>query len=402
MQISELYCFFFRISEPTCAIDGKIYHKLEPFNCGLRGCAECVCLKHKIRCDLTRCQNVSEHQLETVTISSNEAEQIANQSIPTLPQPDLFGDPISDYKEFTKNLYKKYTAELHNITDYSLIKDQITEIMVKRYYASKSNAPVNGAPCKENLSLSYDRFRNLSSYLAKMDYSVNNLHEKRFLRIHDKQNRGIIHSSDSYVENNSPNKQVAQSIAYSMSVQQSSSVTISKTSGFSASVGINILFISLSATYDFHKTNTEEKRSQSKSMTINAPSQKVVLDPFTKMNVTYNFYEYDTVYEYFLDFVIDEKSKMIQPDYRYIHFGDPKCCKPCLLFKTKNVVATPLNSFFKENMDLFKSIAYKNDTVIQLQQNDGKFILKNVPAFERIKNFGVDIKYGKVEKISQF
>lgn len=379
-----------------CEVDGNAYREHEQFMSGTYGCAKCVCLTDEVQCDVSECQEFLKTEFEPTVLSNKIEVNSGNEFVDSSLNLDL-DDAVRDFTLFTENLYKKSAAEAHNLTDYTDIKDQMVGYLADKDFEAKKQTNSTTVPC-ESFTFSYDRFHNLSSYLTKTDYVVNGLYEQRYAGTKEKLNKIVIHSSDSQVINNSPVRQEASTIAYAVGVIKSVSTAITKTHEFSATAGISISFFKTSATYKFDKSNTVETKTSEK-FNVQAPSQKVTLDPFTKMNVTYHFYQYDDIYDYFLDFEIDGKSMMTRPDFRYMYYGDPNCCSPCLLFKTANVITSPLNTFLKENIAALQSIAYKNATVVKVEEKNGKFILRNIPAMETVRNFGVDIIYGTAEKI---
>lgn len=389
---------FVIISVQTCFVDGKPHCDGEKFESGVDGCAKCICLKGDIKCDASECQPIiSSNSVSNENYDTNDIPSDSTLSTKNMIS-DLTGDPIDDFTQFTENLYKKYLNDKSNPTDYTDMKDKIIGYLAEKDYESNKGTNSSGPPCVKNLSYSYSRFQNLSSYLTKPDYVVKDLYEKRFEGIKDKLNKIIIHSSDTQVENRSPSIQEASSPSYSISVSRSVSVTITKTHDFSASAGIQIAFFNASASYKFTKTETVTS-DESESLTVTAPSQKIILGPKTKMNVTYNFYQYDDIYSYFLDFELDDKSTFSRPNFRYMYYGDSNCCKPCLLFKTSTTIDSSLKTFFGENIDALRNVAYKNETVVKIQEKDGKFILRNIPATEKMQNFGIEVVYGEAEPI---
>lgn len=378
-----------------CEVDGNTYRELDKFTSGTNECAKCVCTSGEVQCDVKECQKLVENVPKT-KVSSNENEVNSEGNIIASSWRFNSKQPVNQFRRFTENLYKRYLNVDRNPTDYTDITDQFGSYLAKNDFESKSKDS-HGRPC-ENFKFSYDRFQDLSSYLTKINYIVKDLYEQRDGGIAHNINKKPIHSSDTQIINNTPLSQEASSVAYSATVTKTTSVTITKTHGFGATAGITIFFLNFGGSYRFDRSKSIQNTTTETS-TVTAPSQKVILEPFTKVNVTYNFYQYDDVYKYLLDFEIDEKSSMTRPDFRYMYYGDLKCCEPCLLFKTSNVIRSPLKRFFKENNDAFQSIVYKNDTVVKVEQENGKFILRNIPAIEKIQNFGVDIIYGTAEKL---
>lgn len=392
----------------SCFVDGKPYHEGEIFESGVYGCAKCICMNDEVKCDAFECQQILSSNSEQTALANekNDRNAVESDAIPStndvLPNgigKRSFGsDPIDDFTQFTENLYKRYLNDKQKLTDYTDMKDQIIGYLAEKDYESNKGTNSSGPPCFNKLNYSYSRFQNLSSYLTKPNYVVKNLYETRFMGIKDKLNKITIHSSDTQVENRSPVRQEASTASYALSVEKSVSVTITKTHEFSANVGIEIFFFKASASYKFTQTETVTS-NQSERFTVTAPSQKVILDPFTKMTVTYNFYQYDDIYSYFLDFELDDSSTFSRPNFRYMYYGDANCCQPCLLFKTSSTIDSSLKTFFAQNIDALRNVAYKNETVVKIQEKDGKFILRNIPAEERVQNFGIEVVYGDVEPI---
>lgn len=244
-------------------------------------------------------------------------------------------------------------------------------------------------------------YETISSYISKsIDAVVNDLFEKRFISTQEKLNKVVFHSSDTFVSNNSTLKQQANTISYSLSVTKTDTASVTITSEIRSKAEIKIPFFGTASLEFSISASGTQTQSQSVEYTITAPSQTIALDPKTKMNVTFHFYQYYDINTYFLDFVVDDSAMISLPNYRQdTYYGDPKCCEPCLLFKRDNTVFYPLNSFLRQNPDMLGRVYYENVTSVRLEEKDGKFILRNFPATEKIMNFGIDIIYGAPEPI---
>lgn len=219
---------------------------------------------------------------------------------------------------------------------------------------------------------------------SKIDYNVVSLDRREYVGRSDKQNKIIIHSTDAEAVNNSPSPQEVTTVGYSITATEYFEATINKTIGITADVEISIKFLKINAGFKFGQTYSET-RKYSNTTTIEAPSQKVIVDAYTKMNVTFNFYQYEDVNNYFLDFVIKNDSTIIHPD----------------VGANSNVIFVKnyLGPFLQKNVDYLPTITYEHETDIKIIGAENKFVLKNFPATERLTNVGVDVVYGKAEPI---
>lgn len=84
-------------------------------------------------------------------------------------------------------------------------------------------------------------------------------------------------------------QQEASSVAYSLNVEKPTTVTLSVTAEISSEVEIKIPYTG-SVKFGFKLSGTTSvSKSQSETFTITAPSQKVTLAPYTRVNVTFHF-----------------------------------------------------------------------------------------------------------------
>lgn len=195
----------------------------------------------------------------------------------------------------------------------------------------------------------------------------------------------VIHSTDAEAVNNSPSKQEVTTVGYSIKATQYNEATITKTNSITSEIGIQIYFLKFGVSFTFGKSTSETRKSSNESI-INVPPQKIVVDPYTKINVTYNFYQYEDINTYFLDFVTGEKSIITHPDVdskSNVHFAKK-----------------PLVEFLKKNVDILPKLRYETDKDLKIIEKDGKIVLKNLPATQKLTNFGVDVVFGKPEKIA--
>lgn len=394
------------ISVDTCDVDGKHYNEFDHFDSGVDGCAKCICLGDAVRCNAEQCLKYTKNQMESSTTLMKNTELRRTLTRPIHPQKkgsNSLSSDVKDYQEFTLRLLNRAIreeeeryAQNKTLSDLDDIKNQIATNYAYDDFKSFYSSP----PCWSAIVYTA-HYETISSYISKsIDAVVNDLFEKRFISTQEKLNKVVFHSSDTFVSNNSTLKQQANTISYSLSVTKTDTASVTITSEIRSKAEIKIPFFGTASLEFSISASGTQTQSQSVEYTITAPSQTIALDPKTKMNVTFHFYQYYDINTYFLDFVVDDSAMISLPNYRQdTYYGDPKCCEPCLLFKRDNTVFYPLNSFLRQNPDMLGRVYYENVTSVRLEEKDGKFILRNFPATEKIMNFGIDIIYGAPEPI---
>lgn len=267
-------------------------------------------------------------------------------------------------------------ADLDSI-DYENIKNQLAKQYFSDFDPARLKVITDTLGCK-----STDCPQLLTA--STIDYNIVALNRQEYVGRADKQNKIVVHSTDAEVVNNSPTRQEVNTVSYSITVTQYFEVTVTKTLFISSSASITLKFLKLGAEFKFTKTTSQTKKTSNET-TLEAPSQRVVVDPYSKMNVTFNFYQYEDINNYFLDFEIAPDSTITHPD----------------VDAASNVIFTkkPLGDFLVKHADFLPTMKYENDTMIKIESRDGKFVLRNIPATEKITNFGVDVVFGKSEEI---
>lgn len=295
------------------------------FKGGVDECASCTCIDSKIECDVLKCQAFA---------SIEEEDNI-----------------FDDYINIKNQLMKHFFSQMR----YDRVRSIKSALRCERRY------------CPQLIGKS------------KIDYNVVSLDRREFAGRTSKPNKTVFHTTNAEVVNNSPLQQEIQTVGYALQVSESSEVTVSKTYGIS--VGVAYIF---SLSFTFGRTRTETRRL-SKGSTVTVPPQKILVEPFTKHNVTFNFYQYEDIDNYFLDFELGKDSMITHPDVG--------------LFGSLTYTKRYLNRFLEENVDFLRKMKYKNDRDIKIIERNGKFVLKNLPATVKIINFGVDVVFDKAEKI---
>lgn len=218
---------------------------------------------------------------------------------------------------------------------------------------------------------------------SNIEYNIIDMHGKKFIGRNDRINKIVIQSTDTEVVNSSPSQQTITTIAYAMNCIQSFQVTITKTTTTRSETTINLWLYKKKSEVVFTQKE-EETYSETNETTIYFPSQNVTTNAHTKMNVTFNFFQFDDINKYFVDFEIALNSTISHPE----------------VDADSNVifVKKPLGDFLQKNIDFLGAMTYPNDTVIKIESKEipeKKFILRNFPTFETITGYGVDVVFGQ-------
>lgn len=212
------------------------------------------------------------------------------------------------------------------------------------------------------------------AYLANRKYGLlgfdlKSFYEKRYVNNSERCNKIIVFSAEAYIVNNSPLPQTLETTAFTRTVEKSNELIISKTFGFELSVGANIKIPFASTKVEFKASYSQTVTASQKYMeseTVSAPSQKVDANPFTKVKVQYNVYQYDNIFNYMLDFEVEPRSKDL--------FG-------FFVHKMGN------GQYGQKDLRLHNL----NDTIV----------MKNLPQTERLQSVGVELNIFPEEKLSE-
>lgn len=257
--------------------------------------------------------------------------------------------------------------------EFVFIKNQI----VKQFYAE-----LNPENLKKILDMIGCRTADCPTLIdiSSIDFQIQNTipnHIKRYVSISESENKNVTHSETQTLQNNSTSKLEVTTEPVHLNVTQEFDVSIGKTGGILCEGEKSIPFTaSENHMFNFTKSLVEtSKRNQ--SFMVNAAPEKVVLKPMTKMNVTFNFYQYQQNIMYLFDFELDKSSVIKHPGVK----GDN------VMF-----IKTPLLDFLQSHIDFVKNLQFATPSAVKLEiLADNRFILRNFPAVETITNFGVDV-----------
>lgn len=305
------------------------------------GCGKCVCINGGAQCDITKCQEIAQKETKSVPFVSNKSNSTCN-----------------DFVNIKNQIAKEYYAEY----------DQKRLKIITDMLGCKS------VDCPQLLAV------------TNINYNILDVAEKRYIGRDNRINKVVIQSTDTEVENNSPSKQIIRSISYFLNCIQSLQVTITKTAQIYSEKVINLLIFKLKSSFTF-TNKVEETRSETNETTIFFPTQNITVGPMMKMNVTFNFFQYDDINNYSVDFEFAGNSTISHPE-----VGDDSN----IIFVKK-----PMDNFLQNHIDFLSTIEYENDNMIRIEAQENKFILRNFPTSEQITGYGVDVVFGSTMSLSE-
>lgn len=351
---------------------------MQKFKNGFKNCAECICTATGPACNGMKCQQMKE---------KSSLGRIRRD--------------VNEYMDITASLANEYKQMYKCDSDLSTINVDIARALAKTEYQRVMNTSLtSGSTCWVSSVFSYLQYQHISRSLTKIDYRIQSVSAKRFIDSEKKTNKLVIYTSEVMVTNNSTLQQQVSTLSYSLTVTKTDEIIIGKTSGIVSDSPIDIPFVGSSG-WQMEFTGAESvTKVRTQQFTIEAPIQKVLLGPSTKMNVQFSFYQFEKQNNYQVDLDVSNSTMFTMPDFkRDLFHGDLDCCKPCFLYKKNDTITTSLTQVLKNNPNLLNAIEYANQGQIHLQPSKNGFILTNFPMYEKIMNFGCDILYGAPEHI---
>lgn len=340
-------------------------------------CAKCTYSPDGISCDGMKCQQIA-----------------TSLNIPLSRKRRSVDDDFASLAMDTSNRCDGCNADLMNI------KVEIARELAKEEYMQRNN-PTSSQSSQYLVPrvLNYLQFQHKSRTLTRIDFRIAGVSQRRIVSSDSMRNKMVFYSSQVSVSNNGTEKQEISTLAYSLTVMKTDVLTIAKTAGLSSNSTIDIPFVGSNVQIQFSNEKMV-KKVLSQKFTIEAPMQKVILEPSTKLKIHFTFYQYEDLTNEFLDFAVDDSSTIIYPDFENdLTKGDSSCGGSCYTFQRNDTITAPLNKFLRENPDLINAIEYQDENSIHLLQTKDQLILKNFPTTEQIMNFGVDILYGPPEQM---
>lgn len=249
----------------------------------------------------------------------------------------------------------------------------------------------------EQLEIEYN-FPNFETYLNGKYYrdgcaSVNgymiNVKSVHDLRKVSEENpkRHLEHESTTFVKNCNEFKQDGLTSAYKRTFTESKMVTISITQELTGTVKIPQIPYLDAMTIKFGHTRTTSDTTTT-AVERSAPSQKVSIDPRSKVQVTYALYSKTVVHHYLIDFEIDNDSDIIF-DASKRSFWNSFTCGIHRIYPFRNLL---------EELNLFNSKLSSGN--IEIKRESGKWILKNLPFKLETVDAEMSVLFGPQQKLN--
>lgn len=310
----------------------------DSFTSGSQGCAKCVCSDAGVKCDVTECQEIIKNRIAPATT---------------------------------------YTNAKYN--DYTIIKNQIAKQYFAEYDPQRLKAITTALGCDST---------DCPKLIAATDIKYNLLDSvgRTYVGRGDKLNKIVFHSADTEIENNSASQQKVSGRPFFLTMTRNFEIVFTKTKNSHSEKGVDYWVYKRKSSIHFTQKE-EEKYTETNITTMDFPSQKIIVAPFTKMNTRFNFFQYDDINNYLLDFEVAAKSTLTHPE---------------IDAKSKVISVTkPLGDFLKTHIGFLSTIKYENETALKLVEIEGKFVLKNIPTTEKLSSYGFDVVFGRVENVNK-
>lgn len=269
-------------------------------------------------------------------------------------------------------------AKLASQFEFTNIKNQITAKIFSEYDAQRLKIITDSLGCK-----TVDCPQLISA--SNIEYNILELVGREYIGRGEKQPKVVIQSTDTEISNASPVQQNISTVSYVLKCIENYELTITKTTQIRTEKTIDLFFYKKTTTTTFTKKDVE-RTGTTAERTVQFPSQNVTVEPLSKLNVTFNFVQYDDINNYLIDFQIADNSTLSHLD---------------VVGNDVVFVQTPLGEFLRKNIPFISTLKYDDAKMLKLIEKDGKFILKNFPTSETITNFGVDVIFGKATSLAE-
>lgn len=224
----------------------------------------------------------------------------------------------------------------------------------------------------KNLNMSAKCLRQLMKNLD-VELVVENIHRKKLINKHKKLNKQLYNVNEAVARNpNNIKHDVQLETFFVTDAMEAYSINISKVNGLMGKFqfpSIQNLEISLQFFGSDRFIHSIEKPFR----LVTQPF-KIKMDPLSSNRVKFNYYTYDNVYNYEVDFELRNTSTI-----RFLHNEQDQCLSELSPRLSLNVLG-----FFEENPNIIESINHNNEQQIKFEYVNGKYILKGFPLIEKL------------------
>ncbi|XP_055299039.1 uncharacterized protein LOC129566810 [Sitodiplosis mosellana] len=225
-----------------------------------------------------------------------------------------------------------------------------------------------------NSTLSTDCLRQLKKRIG-VEFVVEKVYRKKLINKHEGLNRQLYNVNEAFARNPNGIKQDVQLETFFVTdATETYRINISKVEGLMGAFQfpsiqnrkIFVVFVGSNELY----------YSVDKPLRLATQQMKIKMDPMSLCRVNFNYYTFDSVWNYEVAFEISNTTT-IQFPYNLQ--------EPC---PSKQSPRLSLNvcSFFAQNLNFVESINYNNEQQIQLEHTNGKYVLKGFPLIEQLSS----------------
>lgn len=225
-----------------------------------------------------------------------------------------------------------------------------------------------------NQRLTADCLQQVSKEIS-MEFAVDHVLRKKLINKHEQLNKQLYNVNEAYARN--PMNATQEIHLQTFFVSDSTEVykiRINKVSGLSGAFQFpsvqkkQILLEFFGSDHLIHTMN--------EPIRIVTPPVKIKMDPLSSNRVNFNYYTYENIWKYEIDFEISNQSTI------YLPYNSQVSCPSELMPK----LSLNLLNFFKDNPNFVASINYSDDQQIKLDHANGTYLLRGFPLVEKLSS----------------
>lgn len=204
-----------------------------------------------------------------------------------------------------------------------------------------------------------------------VNFVVQSIFRKKLINKHGKLKKHLHNVNEAFVKNaDNIEKEVKLDTFFVWDTMESFTINMSNVNGLSGH--IQIPFHKLNKSIEFLAGSDEIIHSFDKPIHLVSQEVRVKMKPLSSNRIQFNFYSFNDVCNYEMEFVMGNNSKINLP-------YNPRLPCPSEL---SHGLSINIWDFLNENKNFFNSADYNRDHQLKLELNDGKYVLKGFQLVE--------------------